>query len=407
MRQDAISRKTGFALLLTGLLNEPLVGLFAIMPFILRKDLHATVFQISIFTTLKPLMALLSFYWGARLTRYQSKIRENLIWAWLLARLPFFFFPFVDNIWYFTLSSALYLLFQRAGTPAQMEILKCNVPNGLRERFFSLSSALNYAEGILIGLILGKLMDSGGCQWKTLFFISALIGLIAIFVQMKVPLRKKEELPVPTQTGVNYLFQPWKDSFKLLKERPDFAHFQWGFMAGGLGLMLMIPAATLFYADELALDHTDMLISRLVCMGLGFVLSTPLWRRALSRLSIFQSTGWACLGFAFCPLLLLPAHYSITWVYLQFFIYGVAQAGSHLIWHLSGPLFAGPKNSSPFSTVNILAVGVRGVIIFLFGGLLCELLGAVAVLLLSALFSLSGFFYMLAKPGVKQAVEKY
>ena len=35
------SKKTRIALFLSGLLSEPLVGFIAILPFILRKELHA------------------------------------------------------------------------------------------------------------------------------------------------------------------------------------------------------------------------------------------------------------------------------------------------------------------------------------------------------------------------------
>src|SRR5579863_6518211 len=96
-----VARKTKWALFLTGLLGEPLVGLIAMLPYLLRKDLHASAFQISIFTMLKPVVALLSFYWGATLWRNRSRLRSNWMISRFLGSVPFLIFPFVQNIWFF------------------------------------------------------------------------------------------------------------------------------------------------------------------------------------------------------------------------------------------------------------------------------------------------------------------
>lgn len=385
------TRKTRLALFLSGLLSEPLVGFIAILPFILRKDLHANGFEIALFNMVKPVVALLSFYWGASLWRQQDKLRSNWMGASLLARLPFLLFPFVDQVGIFILGAAVFHFFQKGGMPAQMEILKQNVPQGVRETIFSWSSALNCLFGVLIGVSLAPLTDSAMGSWKMLFFWGGFVGLLSLILQARVPVQttdfREERKPNPILT-------PWKDSWSLLKRRPDFAKFQIGFMFGGIGLMLIMPALVLYSADDLMVTHVDMILSRFVWMGVGFVLSTPFWRRKMSYEGIFKFTAAANALFALSALAWILASYQGAFFFVAFFLYGIAQAGSHLSWNLSGPLFAGREPSSLFSTVNILTVGLRGLIVPWVSTLLCSAIGAVPVLWLGFFFCFSGAIYL-------------
>ncbi|MFI5334962.1 MAG: hypothetical protein ACHQT8_07385, partial [Chlamydiales bacterium] len=80
---------------------------------------------------------------------------------------------------------------------------------------------------------------------------------------------------------------------------------------------------------------------------------------------------------------------------LAHLIYGIAQGGSHLVWHLSGTIFAGEENSTPFTTVNVLMIGLRGAVGPLLGGLLCHSVGPIPVLLIGAMIGLFGGWFVL------------
>ena len=132
------SKETQLALLWTNLANEPLASLYSLLPFILCKDLNASTFQLSLFLSLRPVLSMFSFYWSAYLKEGKRALVVNLIWAFILAYLPFLFFPFLGNIWYLLLASAMYQLFTRAAFPSLIEILKRNIPKQPREQAFSL-----------------------------------------------------------------------------------------------------------------------------------------------------------------------------------------------------------------------------------------------------------------------------
>ena len=388
---------TKIALMWMHLANEPLAALYTLMLFILRKDLGATTFQIALFATLSPVMSVFSFYWGANLLRQRSRLLSNLIGAWVLARLPFLCFPFIENVWLIIFGGAIYQLFHRAGMPAMMEILKLNVEKEPREKLYSLVYVLSFLESIVLGLFIGKILDMNETSWKSLFFATSLLSITTIFLLMRIPLPtlKADQNALPITT--NCFLQPIKDCIYLMKSRPDFAEFQWGFMIGGFGLMLITPASIIYYTEVLALTHDHLTIARYIWMGLGVIFSSILWRRGIQAISIGRLTSYIIFGFSLFPLFLLFAKTGLFWLNIAFLFYGIAQAGSHIIWNLSGTLFAIDEDSSKFSSVNILMVGLRGTIGPFLGALLCNQLGPIPVLLLGLSLCLGGGVFMFAK----------
>lgn len=97
--------------------GEPLIAIYSLMPFILRKELGASLFEVSLFTILSPVLSVFSFYWGSWLAHRKNQLLSNLIGAWILARLPFLFFPWIDTFWMMFACCAVYQLFSRASTP--------------------------------------------------------------------------------------------------------------------------------------------------------------------------------------------------------------------------------------------------------------------------------------------------
>ncbi|MGR3973558.1 MAG: hypothetical protein QRY72_03180 [Candidatus Rhabdochlamydia sp.] len=390
-------QKTWVAMVILGLLSEPLAALVALLPFILRKELDVTGSQIALLNMIKPVVSLFSFYWGASL-RYQAEnLRSNWIKASLLARLPFLLFPFMHTPSFFIGALALFYFFQKGAVPASMEVLKQNAPAGVRESIFSWTAASNFCLSIVMGCLIGPWMDSSFETWKMLFFAAGFMGLLSILIQERIPVLYPSSWVQRSenQTGFAWVKAPWKDSFTLLQKRVDFAKFQMGFMLGGAGLMMIMPALVIYAADDLALTHSAMAWGRFVWMGVGFVITIPLWKQYISYDNIFFLTSLANLFFAFAAIGWLMASWYPLGFHVAFFLYGIAQAGSHLSWHLSGPLFASQESSTPFSTVNVLTVGLRGILVPGISAILCEKMGPFPVLILGASFCLLGFFYLI------------
>lgn len=387
--------KTKLSLLWMNLSGEPLIAIYSLMPFIMRKELGATMFQISLFSILTPVLSVLSFYWGSWLSHYKNKLLPNLIGAWVLARVPFLFFPYINTFWMMFVCCGIYQLFSRASTPALMEILKRNIPKKKREHVFTLYYILSVLEGILIGLLLTQISTICNNNWRMLFLFCALISLTSVFIQLQIKIPRDLEEDSLYDPPKNRLTEPLKEGFRLMQTRPDFATFQWGFMIGGFALMLISPVRSIFLADVLPVSIADVTTARCIFVGVGMAGSSLIWKKALEIYGIHRLTAWILIGFGFYPLFLLLASIHLSWFYLAHLVYGIAQGGSHLVWHLSGTIFAGDQNSTPFTTMNMLMVGLRGAVGPLLGGLFCYVAGPIPVLVSGAIIALSGGYFML------------
>jgi len=287
MSQEWILQRTQAAFVWTRLLRTPFWALYGMLPFILYRDLGATPFQVAVAVALKPTVSILSVYWSAAIIKRPDRLLSNVIWAGVLGLLPFFFFPFFNNPWFFVAAFGLFMLLHRGVIPAWMEILRQNVPGVTRERLFAYSSALGYLGDALFPLALGWLLDGYFQAWRWIFPVTAFISLLAIFFQMRIPIQATVKEVTSERVSLR---KPWKNAWKLLSTRFDFRQFQIGFMLGGAGLMVIHPALPMFFVDVLDVSYTELAIALTLCKGLGFALASPTSQRAPNQLLPFGST---------------------------------------------------------------------------------------------------------------------
>lgn len=369
------------------------------LPFILYKDLHATPFQLAVLMALRPIVSLLSMYWSAAVNQRHDRLISNIMWARGLGYLPFFFFPFIQNTWFFIFAFGLYMMLAAGIVPAWMEILKINIPGKQRERVFSYTQAFGYMGGGLLPFILGWILDGSFEAWRWMFPLAAGIALIASIFQWRILIPATESShPTPSSSPFDHVLEPWKNAWNLINSRADFRRFQIGFMILGSGLMLIQPALPVFFVDALHLSYTELAIAITLCKGIGFALASPLWAKWIHDMNIYRLcsyiAGVACLF----PLFLIFAKGELAWLYVGYLIYGIAQSGNELIWNMSGPLFAKEKDSSLFSSVNVVAIGLRGCFIPALGSLLLStfnsswvmMIGGFICLIATLRFSLYG-----------------
>jgi MFS family permease len=386
--QNIESFKTKATALLMNLSDEPLVAFYAILPFILTKELHINAFELSFFLMLRPILSSFSFFWGVGLnySKNPNLLKNNLL-AWIIARIPFLFFPLINNFYYFLFASAVYQLFHKAGLPAWNEIIKRNITDkNERHKLFSTFSIYVFIESILLGLFIGKFLDKSASNWKLIFFFAAMLSLSSIFLQMRIKVPKNNE-----QTNVREnFFTPFKDIFEILKKDKDFTNFQIVFMIGGFALMLITPALYIFASEELQLSHSDMTSARLILMGIGFSLTSYIWKKFIAKRSINNLAIWMIFIFGIYNFFLLLSQYNLIFFYIAFFFYGIAQAGSTLLWSFSSISFSKNQNSILYTSTNLLFLLLRGLIAPFLGSLLCYFFGAKYVLCLGLIIMFFG-----------------
>lgn len=381
---QSVRNYTQRAYVATRVLDTPFWAIYNLLPVILYKDLHATPLQIAIMISLKPLVSLLSMYWSAAVSKRREGLVSSIIWTRVLSYLPFFLFPFVDNCWFFVLIFGFYMMLTVGVVPAWMELLKQNIPGPKRERVFSYTQAFGYLGGGLLPFAFGSLLDGYFEAWRWIFPAVASLALAAVFFQRRMVVTLEEQSgEVRSAPFMESLLEPWKRALKLMKERVDYRQFQIGFMIVGCGLMVIAPALPIFLVDGLHLSYTELGFAIMICKGIGFTVASPFWSRLIHRLDMSRLT--ACIALVGClfPFCLMVAPLAVQWVFVGYVFYGVMQAGNELLWSMSGPLFAKEENSSVFTEVNIIGVGLRGCFVPALGSFLCVEYGAAFVMMIS------------------------
>ena len=399
-------QRMGRTLLWSNLLSEPLFTLYGFIVFILYKDLGATAFEVALLTMLKPLVTVLSFYWSAGLKGQVRKLKRNVLWAGFLMRAPFLLCPWIDSVWFVIAAAVSYMFFYRAAVPAWLEIIKRNMGEGKRGRTFSISAALGYAEGVVLALACAGVLDKDPGLWKGLFFGAAVVGLLSLWVQSKIRVEGEDEQGRERLSLRELIVRPWRDSYRLMRDRLDFSRFQWGFMLSGFGLMLIQPALPLFAVDVLGVSYLEMAGAISIAKGLGFALSSPIWAKWIDRVSLFKMASLVFLSIGLFTVVLSFSVWSIAWLYVAYFWYGVGQGGSHLVWNLSGPIFAGKEESSRYSGVNVAMAGLRGAIAPPLGSWLALLFGPVQVLLMGGALCFYSGVRMLQSKFAKEVIPQ-
>lgn len=398
-------KQTGWAFTVTRILNTPFWALYTLLPFIMCHDLNATALQIACIISLRPVVSVFSLYWSAQIKKKKESLISNIVWASVLGHLPFFFVYWFFHPYYLIFASATYMLFHRGVHPAWMELLKTNIPEEERKNVFAYSSACYHVGGAVLALIIASVLDNSYEAWRFLFPCFALISFGSILFLLKIPIKTSFLISDSLEPSISFkekIQKPWKDSIALLKTRPDFAKFQIGFMLGGGGLMLWQPALPQFFFDILHLNFKELTIAITLCKSLGYICSLPLWTRLMGKVDIFTFCGVVSFIAFLFPFGLIAAEWHLLWLYAAYIIYGLMQGGSELSWNLSGPIFSRHEDSSLYSGVNVVTVGLRGCVAPPLGSLLCYLQGPLSTLMIGSALCVLAAWQMF---GVKEELR--
>ncbi len=385
------------ALLWMHILNEPMAALYTLLPFILVKDFGAGALEVSLFISLRPIFTFFSYFWGINLSRKKKDPLSNVMTAYVFTYLPFLLFSLSGNIWLILISAGFYQLFFKAGLPGWVEVLQQNIPAKRREHIFSVSFVLGFVVSGAIGVFLGFLLDANPTYLRVLLCGFSLIGLLNLIFLKKISIAQPEKNRLdhaPRIERNEHFVTALKGSWQLLRKSPDFWIFQVAFTIGGGSLMLMSPSLPLFYVDVLSLSHAQITMARFVFMAFGVMSSSFFWKKGLQRFHVNVLSTWILVGFGLFALIMLAALKSLCFLFVAFFFYGIAQSGSHLVWNLSGPIFAKGNGSIPYTSVNLLMVGIRGLIFPLLGGAFTTILDPPMMIGLGMLICFSGAFIL-------------
>jgi hypothetical protein len=160
--------------------------------------------------------------------------------------------------------------------------------------------------------------------------------------------------------------------------------------------MILQPALPIFFADVLQLSYTDLMVALSMCRGVGYAATSQRWACYFNKINIFSFSAIMMILLGTFMLCLLCAQFHVVWVFVAYLVYGTFLAGNHLSWNLSGPIFSREDDSSKYSSVNVVTVGLRGCIAPPLGGILCFYLGPISVIIIGISFCFYGCTKMFA-----------
>jgi hypothetical protein len=393
-------KHTQFMFIGSTLLTSPLGAMFGLLAFIFWKDLHATPTELALLVSVRPIVALISFYGNIIIKGQPHRLKTFIILATIVGFLPCLLFPFVNNIWYFIAANAFFTMSSRAVIPAWSEIFKINLEEGERGKVFSRGLSSCYLVDIFIPLLFSPLIDAYPQSWKWVFFLLAFLQSLNIILLLSMRVKSftkstDSHQPYQLTSLKSILLGPWKNCWTLIRTRSDFRNFQIVFMLGGAGLMFMQPVLPIFCEEVLKLSYTELTLAFSLCKGISFIFASPIWAFLLHRISIHTFNFFVTFFASLFGLMIIGASSHIFWIYAAYAMYGVMQAGSTLSWHLSGPIFAREKDSTLFSGVSVAMVGLRGCIFPFLGEILFLSTNASTVFIGSSCLCLAGAFYSL------------
>lgn len=368
------------------------------LSLVLLKQVHATPFQIAVLTMALPCVSILSFYWSSILKAHPTWQRSNLILATVLAPFLYFFSCFFESPTFFIVASCCFMLFWRGGNPALMEIIKASCSEEDRAKLYSTLYRWSFAINIIFSPLIGYFLKTYPEWWTVLFCVLGLLYALSAAIYYRIPGKWQTSvcIPIPQGSWSERIIDPWRVSFDLLSKKKLFRYYQIGFFLGGFGLMITRPSVDMILAS-LPLSYMDLALACSALKSGAILLSAHLWASSLQKKRILCTSGYVLVGFLLFYLLIGSTFCFPSSIFFAYVIYGFAQSGSHLVWNLSGTLVADKESSTPYSSVNVLAVGVRGLIAPMLGAFTAKYLGLYSTLVIGSFITLVGIFYFRSK----------
>lgn len=371
------SNKTSMLFLGSRLLCGPLEAIFMLLIFFVSKELHANILQLTVLAAAKPIVSLFAFYASSLVVGRPQWIRKFLILLNIIGCIPCLLFPFVDNVWFFVVSYALFITTIRASFPAWNEILKNNVGLDKMGSLISKGTSINYFITMFVPVALSYWIDQNHQIWKTLFFALALLQLLNTIMICCLHFKPKSE--ESSAISLESMFvDPWKNGWQLCKENRGFAKYLVMFFLGGAGIIGLQPVLPNFFQTSLGLSYTQLTVAFSFCKGIGFIFTSPIWARTVSQRSLYFINAGVNFFSSLFIAFLLASSLNINWVFIAYLMYGVMQAGCEISWNMSGPMFSQKKDSISYSNLNLALVGLRG--------LICPFMGQLIFINTNALF---------------------
>jgi len=239
-----------------------------------------------------------------------------------------------------------------------------NYPRANRAKIAGRLATVQAIVFAVVGIGIGQAMDWNTASFHVLFPLSAMLGLIGVWIYSKVRLRGQRRLARHERAGDvthRLSMNPWS-VFRVLAHDPRYRLFMIIMFIFGLGnLMLTAPLAIVLHEKFHVGYATGILITTTI-PAITMPLAIPLWSRLMARTHVVQFRSIHAWSYVTASLaLLLAALTGDLWLmFVAALFTGLGNAGGVLAWNLGHQDFAPPGRDAQYMGVHVTLTGIRG-----------------------------------------------
>ena len=352
-------------------LTSPFTGL------ILRRELGATAFQLSILAAANAACLLLSLAL-ARLIDDRRPL-PYVVWPSFAARALFLLVPFIDSPWPFVGVLVAGTLMGTVAGPAQAALVQQVYPKEQRGRALGTVRVAGAVLAIGLAVVAGQVLGHVSYRW--VFGAAAILGMAASLRQRRLPV---PDVPAGTPSDRPNLTDAWH----AIRRDRGYRRLLVGSFVFGSGVWLQMPATPLLLADVVHATTAQVGIFAAVA-AVAALGGNLVWGRLIDRGSSVRALRAVYLVGALTPLIYFFS--KSAWMLIGASITESLMAtGLDFVWMLVVIDFGGPRRTAQYAAIASTLGGVRGIVGPLAGAALIESFGVHSVYLVAAVLMASG-----------------
>jgi MFS family permease len=379
-------------------------------PTIARKSLGASDFEIMLMMMVAPLCFLLSVYWSQLIGVIKNWKRLFLITG-AVGILPLSIMYSFGSMRVLLGLLLLYELGNSLHIPLRNRLMQINYPPEKRSSLYGRIASYMSLTMLLISWPAGRFLDLDPYNWRWIFVIAAVAGLIDRLLWFLIPLANGHDRKAAPIASPDWMGQPWigwstltrpiLQMADVLTRNKHFFRWEMQFMLYGLAFFIIITILPGYLVDGLNLSYSEISTGQIALSRMGGVLALPFMGRYHDKndpasfcakifllLAMFPLLMWLCGVMPDNGLRLLP-------FYLAFFFQGIAMSGVMVAWTMSSISFAGKEDAALYQGIHVTLTGVRGMFGPMIGWMMREYFGWSAAFVLASILLVTAAGLML------------
>lgn len=382
-------------------------GILMLQDVILKKSLLASDFLVTMLIFLTSSAFLFSIYGTEIISRSSDPSRTIIIMA-LISRSFLFIIPLSNSPAFFVFCIAAMSYLDSLIKPSWNTVFKHNYSDSKRSTLYSYSSSLYTIIVLIIGTLLGYLLDINYKLYLILFPLAGLfdvLSYISLARMMKLGQRLGQIPKGPGKTRLSprlikdIIVMPVRNMLRIFRVNREFLRFEMYFFLYGVALMIGSPAIPIYLVEELELSYSPISVAKGLVFYTATILFTPLMGRLHGSGNPTKFCGYLFLFLLFYPLSMMGIKYvpQVTglisqdaMLYLTYFMLGILMSGITMSWNLSTIYYAPHFEAANYQSVHITLTGVRGSFSPFIGYLILKYVS------IEATFAVSSMIFLLA-----------